>query len=67
LVAKRRLAFCRVTQDGDWEGCLQLDRLPTAEEARVIMDVLRIRRRRHLSPEAKALQIDQLRRLRKRG
>jgi hypothetical protein len=33
--AKARLAFCKVTQDGDWEGCLHLDRLPTAQEVSV--------------------------------
>jgi hypothetical protein len=27
--AKAGLTFCKVTQDGDWEGCLHLDRLPT--------------------------------------
>jgi hypothetical protein len=31
--AKRALSFARVTQDGDEEGCLLMDRLPTAEEA----------------------------------
>ena len=31
--AKAKLSFCQVTQDGDWEGCLRLDRLPTAAEA----------------------------------
>jgi hypothetical protein len=33
---KRRLAFCYVTQDGGDEGCLQLQQLPTAEQAEVI-------------------------------
>jgi hypothetical protein len=50
--AKARLAFCKVTQDGDWEGCLYLDRLPTAQEAVVIREVLGIRKRRHMTPEA---------------
>ena len=49
--AKAKLAFCRVTQDGDWEGCLRLDRLPAAAEAEAIRDVLGIRKRRHLSAE----------------
>jgi hypothetical protein len=26
--AKSKLSFCRVMQDGDWEGCLYLARLP---------------------------------------
>ena len=33
---KSRLRFCRVTQDGDDEGCLHLDRLPTRTEASAI-------------------------------
>jgi hypothetical protein len=51
---KRRLSFCRVTQNGDDEGCLHLDRLPTSGEAEVIRAALGIRRKRHLSPEAMA-------------
>jgi hypothetical protein len=41
-------------QDGDDEGCLHLDRLPTEAEAKLIREALGIRRRRHLSPEALA-------------
>ena len=50
--AKARLTFCKVTQDGDWEGCLHLDRLPTADEAVVIREVLGLRKRRHMPAEA---------------
>ena len=32
---KKRLHFCRVTQDCDDEGCLRLDHLPDAAEAHV--------------------------------
>jgi hypothetical protein len=39
---KKRLAFAAVTQDGDGEGCLRLDRLPTAAEAEEVRDVLGI-------------------------
>jgi hypothetical protein len=47
---KKRLAgFFTVTQDGDSEGCLKLERLPTAAEAVVIRDVLGIRKRMELS------------------
>lgn len=49
---KSRLVFCRVTQDGDGEGCLHLDRLPTADEAELIRNALGIRKRRNISPEA---------------
>ena len=43
------LAFCRVTQDGDDEGCLHLDRLPTAAEAELIREAVGIRKRLHHS------------------
>jgi hypothetical protein len=49
--AKRRLAFCELTQDCDAEGCLRLRRLPTPAEAAVIREVLGIRKRTELSPE----------------
>jgi hypothetical protein len=51
---KRRLTFCRVTQDGDDEGCLHLDRLPTAAEAALIREAIGVRKRLHHSPEALA-------------
>jgi hypothetical protein len=37
------LFFCRLTQDGDSEGCLHLDRLPNAAEAIAIREALGIR------------------------
>jgi hypothetical protein len=49
---KKRLGFCRVTQDGHDEGCLYINRLPTAVEADLIREATGIRKRRHLSPEA---------------
>jgi hypothetical protein len=51
---KRQLIFARLIQDGDDEGVLRLDRLPTEAEAGAVRDCLGIRRRRHLSPEALA-------------
>jgi hypothetical protein len=62
--AKQRLSFCRVTQDGDWEGCLHLDRLPSPDEAATIRDLLRIRRRRQLSETDRQEVADRLRRTR---
>jgi hypothetical protein len=44
--AKRKLAFCPVTQDGDTDGCLHLRQLPTARQAADIREVLGIRKRR---------------------
>ena len=49
--AKRGLAFAKVAQDGDDEGCLILDRLPTEEEAEPIRHYLGISKKRELSPE----------------
>jgi hypothetical protein len=58
--AKRRLAFAVVVQDGDEEGILRLDRVPTSAEAEEIREILGIRRRRHLSPEEIALRLAHL-------
>ena len=52
--AKRALAFAVVTVDGDEEGLLFLDRLPTAAEATAIRDYVGIRKRREVSAEAAA-------------
>jgi hypothetical protein len=51
---KQRLGFCRVSKNGDTEGCLRLDRLPTPTEAAMIREAIGIRRKRHLSPDAMA-------------
>lgn len=48
---KKRLAFCRVTQDGDDEGVLRLHALPTREQAEEIRSVLGIRKRLEYSAE----------------
>jgi hypothetical protein len=39
---KKRLGFCRLTQDGDDEGCLYLERLPKADEAVLIREAIGI-------------------------
>jgi hypothetical protein len=46
---KQSLAFCGLTQDGDDEGILRLDRLPTDAEAGAIRDALGLRKRRFMS------------------
>jgi hypothetical protein len=54
--AKRRLAgYAKVTQDGDDEGCLRLDRLPTADEAATIRDLLGIPKRVAISDSQREL------------
>jgi hypothetical protein len=45
LRPKSRLPFCRVHQNGDAEGFLGLDHLPTADEGEIIRRVLGIRKR----------------------
>jgi hypothetical protein len=50
----KRILPGTVTQDGDDEGILRLDRLPTPAEADAIRDVIGIRRRRHMTAEALA-------------
>jgi hypothetical protein len=49
--AKRALAFARVSQDGDDEGILILDRLPTKPEAEAIRHYLGVAKRKELSRE----------------
>jgi hypothetical protein len=48
---KARLAFCTVTQDGDAEGCLRLDHLPTDAQTTAIRETLGIRKRAEYAPE----------------
>jgi hypothetical protein len=48
---KARLGFCRVTGDGDDEGCLRLHDLRSSEQAVIIRDVLGIRKRAELGPD----------------
>ena len=43
--AKKRLAFCAITQDGDSEGVLRLRRLPNPDEATEIRDLVGLRKR----------------------
>ena len=47
---KKRLAFCKVTQDGDDEGVLRLQRLPTPHEAEAIRDIVGVRKRKEFDP-----------------
>jgi hypothetical protein len=59
---KRRFAFCRITQDGDDEGCLHLDQLPTPAQAGLIRQALGIRKRRTLTEDGRT-QLDAARSL----
>jgi hypothetical protein len=48
---KEKLVFCSVAQNGDDEGCLNLDHLPTPAEADLIRDALKIKRKRQHTPD----------------
>ena len=48
----KRILRGTVTQDGDDEGIIRLDRLPLPAEAEAIRDLIGIRKRRHMTPEA---------------
>jgi hypothetical protein len=50
----KRILPGTVTQDGDDEGILRLDRLPLSSEAEAIRDLIGIRKRRHMTAEALA-------------
>ena len=62
----QRLAFCELTEDHGQEGCFPLHRLPTAEEAEVIRDIIGIRKRIEWAPGL-AVQQERARRLSDRG
>jgi hypothetical protein len=47
--AKRKLSFCQLRIDGEDEGTLHLDHLPSPAEAKVIRQVVGIRKRRRPS------------------
>jgi hypothetical protein len=55
--AKRALRFAVVTQDGDEEGILWLDRLPTVEEAKAIRRYLGIPKKAEMSEETRAKRV----------
>jgi hypothetical protein len=48
---KRKLDFCTPSQDGDDEGVLRLEKLPTSKEAKVIREVVGVRKRPTFSLE----------------
>lgn len=53
--AKHKLKFMEVSQDGDEEGILKLERMPNLEEAKIIRKVLGLRQRVVLTEEDRAL------------
>ncbi len=57
LNTKREMAFAKVTQDGDVDGCMFMARLPTEAEAKVIRSRLGILKKR----EVGELELERLR------
>jgi hypothetical protein len=58
--AKKALEFARVCNDGDEEGAFILDRLPTFVVASVIRRCVGIRKRRHMTEDARLAAIARL-------
>jgi hypothetical protein len=58
--AKKALSFASTWNDGDEEGSLILDRLPSASEAEAIRRYVGIRKRRSMSDEARAASVARL-------
>jgi hypothetical protein len=58
LRAKRGLSFMEVHQDGEAEGVLKLERLPTPEEACLIRKWAGLGTRKTLTPERRAKLIE---------
>jgi hypothetical protein len=54
--AKRALKFADVVQDGDEEGILSMERLPTIDEAKAIRRYLGIPKKAQLSEETLAIR-----------
>jgi hypothetical protein len=62
--AKKRLSgFATVSQDGDEEGILTFERMPTPEEAETVRSYIGLRQTREVSPE----QIQRFREVRRKG
>src|SRR5437868_4663109 len=50
---KRKLSFMRLVNDGDDEGRFALARMPTAEEAEAVREVIGLHKRHRLSDEVR--------------
>jgi hypothetical protein len=64
---KQRLSFCRLANDGDDEGSLFFERLPTVAEAALIREALAIRRAAVISTDGRARKVLDAKALRKRA
>lgn len=59
-VAKRKLGFAQLLRDGDSEGAVLLDRLPSQEEATTIRAVIGVRKRPEISAERRVSLVHDL-------
>lgn len=66
-IIKRKLNFMEVTQDGDDEGIMRLERMPSQEEAEALREVLGLRKRPVLTEEHRATLVERGYNLRKYG
>lgn len=64
---KAKLKFMEVSQDGDDEGILKLERMPLQEEAEAIREVLGLNKRPELTEEQRAKLVERSFKLRKEG
>jgi hypothetical protein len=64
---KKRLTFCRLSQDGDDEGVLLLDRIPTPAEAELIREALGIRQAVHFTETSRSARASKLAELREKA
>lgn len=54
-LAKEKLGFMKLWQDGDTEGVFRLDRPPSEKEAAKVRNVVGLGKKRELSPEHRAI------------
>lgn len=64
---KAKLKFMEVSQDGDDEGIMKLERMPLQEEAEAIREVLGLNKRPELTEEQRAKLVERSFKLRKEG
>jgi hypothetical protein len=67
IFVKQRLSFCQLANDGDDEGSMFFERLPTVAEAALIREALGIRRAAVISSDARARKVLEAKALRKRA
>lgn len=54
------LSFMKISQDGDYELIVKLDRLPTKKEAKIVRNKVGLKKKRTLSPEQVKIMTERL-------